>query len=102
MSACLLPALAASRLKLVLFEDPSIDAAYLFAADLDRARDPEKALDTARQAVAYNPDSVEGWKMVGTIAAQLPRQRKLLDEAIGRVNDLAPGSEQLHQLQRLK
>jgi len=95
-------ALAASRLKLVLFEDPSIDAAYLFAADLDRARDPEKALDTAHQAVAYNPDSVEGWKMVGTIAAQLPRQRKLLDEAIGRVNDLAPGSEQLHQLQRLK
>jgi tetratricopeptide (TPR) repeat protein len=95
-------ALAASRLKLVLFEDPSIDAAYLFAADLDRARDPEKALETARQAVAYNPDSVEGWKMVGTIAAQLPRQRKLLDQAIGRVNDLAPGSEQLHQLQRLK
>lgn len=95
-------ALAASRLKLVLFEDPSIDAAYLFAADLDRARDPEKALDTARQAVAYNPDSVEGWKMVGTIAAQLPRHKKLLDEAIARVNDLAPGSEQLHQLQRLK
>jgi tetratricopeptide (TPR) repeat protein len=95
-------ALAASRLKLVLFEDPSIDAAYLFAADLDRARDPDKALDTARQAVAYNPDSVEGWRMVGTIAAQLPRHKKLLDEAIGRVNDLAPGSEQLHQLQRLK
>jgi tetratricopeptide (TPR) repeat protein len=93
---------ATSRLKLVLFEDPSIDAAYLFAAEIDRVRDPEKALDTARQAVAYNPDSVEGWKMVGTIAAQLPRQNKLLDEAIGHVNDLAPGSEALHQLQRLK
>jgi hypothetical protein len=52
--------------------------------------------------VSYNPDSVDGWKMLGTIAAQLPRQRKLLDEAITRVNDLAPGSDALHQLQRLK
>jgi hypothetical protein len=40
--------------------------------------------------------------MVGTIAAQLPRQRKLLDEAISHVNDLAPGSEQLRALQKLK
>jgi tetratricopeptide (TPR) repeat protein len=93
---------ATSRLKLVLAEDPSIDAAYLFAADLERGRDPDKALDLARQAVAYNPDSVEAWKMVGTIAARLPRQKKLLDEAISRVNDLAPGSEQLRQLQKLK
>jgi tetratricopeptide (TPR) repeat protein len=93
---------ATSRLKLVLSQDPSIDAAYLFAAEIDRARDPEKALDTARQAVAYNPDSVDGWKMVGTIAAQLPKQKKLLDEAISHVNDLAPGSEALHQLQRLR
>lgn len=93
---------ATSRLKLVLYEDPSIDAAYLFAAELDRARDPEKALETAQQAVAYNPDSVDGWKMVGTIAAQLPRHRKLLDDAIARINDLAPGSDALRQLQRLK
>ncbi|HEX3761123.1 MAG TPA: tetratricopeptide repeat protein [Kofleriaceae bacterium] len=93
---------ASSRLKLTLAEDPSIDAAYLFAADLERGRDPEKALGTAHQAVEYNPDSVEGWKMVGTIAAQLPRQKKLLGEAISRVNDLAPGSEALHQLQRLR
>jgi tetratricopeptide (TPR) repeat protein len=93
---------ATSRLKLVLAEDPSIDAAYLFAADLERGRDPDKALDLARQAVAYNPDSVEAWKMVGTVAAQLPRQKKLLDDAISRVNDLAPGSEQLRQLQKLK
>ncbi|HMG54118.1 MAG TPA: hypothetical protein VK601_11560, partial [Kofleriaceae bacterium] len=93
---------ATSRLKLVLYEDPSIDAAYLFAAELDRARDPEKALETAQQAVAYNPDSVDGWKMVGTIAAALPRHRKLLDQAITRVNDLAPNSDALHQLQKLK
>jgi tetratricopeptide (TPR) repeat protein len=93
---------AASRLQLAVLEDPSIDAAYLFAADLDRVRDPEKALQTANQAVTYNPDSVEGWKLVGTIAAPLPRHRKLLDAAISHVNDLAPGSEQLHQLQRLR
>jgi tetratricopeptide (TPR) repeat protein len=94
---------ATSRLKLVTgYEDPSIDAAYLFAAELDRGKDPDKALATAQQAVAYNPDSVDGWKMVGTIAAQLPRQRRLLDEAINRVGDLAPGSDALHQLQRLR
>ena len=94
---------ATSRLKLVTgYEDPSIDAAYLFAAELDRGKDPDKALSTAQQAVAYNPDSVDGWKMVGTIAAQLPRQRRLLDEAINRVGDLAPGSEALHQLQKLR
>jgi tetratricopeptide (TPR) repeat protein len=93
---------ASSRLNLALAEDPSIDQAYLFAAELDRTRDPDKALETARLAVAYNPDSVEGWRMVGTIAAQLPKQRKLLDEAISRINDLAPTSDALHQLQRLK
>jgi tetratricopeptide (TPR) repeat protein len=93
---------AVNLFELVHVEDPSIYSAYLFAAEIDRPRDPAKALDKAQKAVAFNPDSIDGWKMVGTIAAQLPRQHKLLDEAITRVRDLAPGSEALRQLQRLK
>ncbi|HEY0480459.1 MAG TPA: tetratricopeptide repeat protein, partial [Kofleriaceae bacterium] len=94
-------ATAMSNLKTVFYEDPSIDAAYLFAAEIDRPRDPARALQSAQQAVAYNPDSIEGWRMVGTVAAQLGN-RKLLDEAIHRLGDLAPGSDPLHQLQRLR
>ena len=41
-----------------------------------------------------------GWTLIGTIAAQIPRQRKQLDEAIAQLNKLAPGSEVLRQLQR--
>jgi len=91
---------ATSMFKLVLYEDPSIDEAYLFAAELERARDVEHALVTARSAVTYNPASVAGWTLIGTIAAQIPRQRKQLDEAIAQLNKLAPGSEVLRQLQR--
>jgi cytochrome c-type biogenesis protein CcmH/NrfG len=85
----------------VFYKDPSIDAAYLFAAEIDRPKDPTGALKNAQQAVAFNPDSLEGWRMIGTIAAQLG-YRKLLDQAITRAGDLAPGSDALHQLQRLK
>jgi predicted Zn-dependent protease len=93
---------AKSRLRAVFYEDPSIDAAYLFAAELERPEHLDKALTAAQQSVAFNPASVDGWKMVGTIAAQMPRHRRLLDEAISRVGDLAPGSEALRQLQRLR
>ncbi|HEX7837449.1 MAG TPA: hypothetical protein VF469_08300, partial [Kofleriaceae bacterium] len=94
-------ATAMSNLKTVFYKDPSIDAAYLFAADIERPREPGNALKNAQLAVEFNPDSLEGWRMVGTIAAQLANL-KLLDEAITRVGDLAPGGEALHQLQRLK
>jgi tetratricopeptide (TPR) repeat protein len=94
-------ATALSNLKTVFYKDPSIDAAYLFAAEIDRPKDPTGALKNAQQAVAFNPDSLEGWRMIGTIAAQLG-YRKLLDQAITRAGDLAPGSDALHQLQRLK
>ncbi|TMQ17524.1 MAG: tetratricopeptide repeat protein [Deltaproteobacteria bacterium] len=92
---------ATSRLDLVSMEDPSIYAAYLFAAEIERTSDAAAALDKAQKSVAFNPDSVDGWKMVGTLAAQVGK-RKLLDEAIARLRELAPGGEDLRQLQRLR
>jgi tetratricopeptide (TPR) repeat protein len=93
---------ATMLLDLVIMKDPSIFSVYLFAAEIDRAKDAAVALDKAQKSIAYNPDSVDGWKMVGTLAAQVPGKHRLLEEAITRLGDLAPGSEALRQLQRLK
>ena len=92
---------AVSHLAAVMVQDPTIYAAYLFAAEIAKPKNPRKALELAQQAVVYNPDSVDAWKQVGTLAAQLTN-RKLLNEAIGHVSDLAPGSDTLRQLQKLR
>jgi tetratricopeptide (TPR) repeat protein len=92
---------AGVMLELVHGEDPSIDPAYLFSAELIRLKDPRKALGFAQQAATYNPESLDAWKLIGTLAAQLG-DRKLLTEAITRAGDLAPGSETLHELQKLR
>ncbi|MBC7976573.1 MAG: hypothetical protein H7138_16490, partial [Myxococcales bacterium] len=86
---------------LVMSEDPTIYAAYLFAAEIAKSRDPRNALDLAQQATAYNPESIDGWKLVGTLAAQLGNA-KLLTTAITRVGAMAPGSETLELLQGLR
>jgi tetratricopeptide (TPR) repeat protein len=92
---------AVSLLELVVFEDPSIYEAYLFAAEIARTKNPKKALELSQQATGFNPDSLEAWRIVGTLAAQLGN-RKLLTEAINRVGELAPSSDTLHQLQKLR
>jgi predicted Zn-dependent protease len=92
---------ARSNLELVMIEDPSIFSAYLFAAEIARPKAPKDALKLAQQAAAFNPASLDAWKLVGTLAAQLGN-RQLLNDAITRVNDLAPGSETFHQLQNLR
>jgi tetratricopeptide (TPR) repeat protein len=85
----------------VIFEDPSIYAAYLFAAEIWKAKNPKKALELAQQAVALNPDWLEAWKLIGPLAGQL-NNRKLLSEAIQRIGELAPGSDTLRQLKQLR
>ena len=92
---------AQTMLELVIFQDPSIYSAYLFSAEITKSKDPKKALGMAQQAAVLNPDSLDAWKLVGTLAAQL-NNRKLLNDAIDRAGQLAPGSDTLRQLQRLR
>ncbi|HSK05369.1 MAG TPA: hypothetical protein VK932_29170, partial [Kofleriaceae bacterium] len=94
-------ALAQNTLKLVLGLDPTIYNAYLFYGELVRGQAPEEAFEYAKKAVMYNPDSIDGWLMYGTLAHRLRKRQELL-KAITRVGDLAPGSEPLRQLQGLR
>jgi tetratricopeptide (TPR) repeat protein len=91
---------ARNAFDLTIEHDPSIYAAYLFLSDMVRDRDPKRALDLAGRAVKYNPDLVDGWVMVGTIASQL-KDKKLRAEAITRIGALAPSSEALRALQAM-
>ncbi|HSS00902.1 MAG TPA: CDC27 family protein [Kofleriaceae bacterium] len=93
---------ALSVLDLVLFEDPSIYSAYLFAAEIWKTKgNPRKALELAQQAALLNPDWVEAWKLIGPLAAQL-NNRRLLADAIQRLTDLAPGSDLIRQLKQAR
>jgi predicted Zn-dependent protease len=93
---------ALSVLDLVLFEDPSIYSAYLFAAEIWKTKgNPKKALELAQQAALLNPDWLEAWKLIGPLAAQL-NNRRLLADAIQRLTDLAPGSDLIRQLKQVR
>ena len=92
---------ALDALDFALEADPSLYEAFLYYADIAKERDPKKALAKAQSAVLSNPDLVDGYVMVGTIAHKL-RNRKLLEEATTKVNDLAPNSEAFKQLQGLR
>ncbi|MDQ3336892.1 MAG: tetratricopeptide repeat protein [Myxococcota bacterium] len=82
----------------VIAQDPAIFPAYLYLGDMVKERDPKRALELARKAVQYNPDLVEGWVMLGTVASRL-KDKKLRAEAITKVGELAPNSEALRTLQ---
>jgi predicted Zn-dependent protease len=90
---------AMNALELVNSEDPSIADAYLLASDL--TKDRKKAYELAQSAVHYNPDSANGWLYVGKLAAQ-QRDRKMLADAIGRLQAIAPAGEELKELQKLR
>jgi tetratricopeptide (TPR) repeat protein len=91
---------AKGQLELVIQFDPSIYAAYLYAAEIAKGK-PTEALALAQKSVRYNPDFVLGWFTVGSLAARL-RKTKDLTEAIARVAALAPNGEELKQLQALR
>jgi tetratricopeptide (TPR) repeat protein len=90
---------AVNALELVNSEDPSIADAYLLASDL--TRDKKKAYELAQSAVHFNPDSANGWLYVGKLAAQ-QHDRKMLADAIGRLQTIAPSGEELKELQKLR
>lgn len=92
---------AQDALNFAIALDPSIVAAYMFLSDLIRERSPDKAFELAQKAVTFNPDDVSAWVMYGALAHRL-KKRPQLAEAVTRVNDLAPGSEALRQLQSLR
>jgi tetratricopeptide (TPR) repeat protein len=81
--------------------DPSLYEAYLYYADIAKERDPKQALAKAKLAIQYNPDSVQGYAMVGAIAHKL-KDKKLLDEMIRKVGAMAPNSEELQLLRNLR
>ncbi len=91
---------AKGQLELVTQADPSIYDAYLYAADVARGK-PTEALSIALKSVRFNPEFVQGWFTVGTLAAKLGKTKEL-EEAIKRVAALAPTSDQLEELQSLR
>jgi hypothetical protein len=93
------PVDAATGFDLVISEDPSIADAYLFAAGI--AKNKPRAYDLVQQAVRFNPDSATAWLEVGKQAAQR-RDRRMLADAIGRLQAIAPGGDELKQLQALR
>ncbi len=93
---------AERTLDLVIDEDPTIVEAYMFAAEIARAKNDKKnAYKWAKLATQYNPDNVAGWKLVGSLASEMRDKRQLVD-AIARLMDIAPDSEELKELQKLK
>ncbi|MCW5807055.1 MAG: tetratricopeptide repeat protein, partial [Deltaproteobacteria bacterium] len=90
---------AESQLIVALDEDPSLYAAYIYAAEI--SKDLRKAIDLAKKAVQYNPRVPEAWFVLGSLASRA-KDRALLAESIGRLNALTPGSELVTQLQLLR
>jgi predicted Zn-dependent protease/Flp pilus assembly protein TadD len=92
-------AAAVNALELVNSEDPSIADAYLLASDL--TKDKKKAYELAQSAVHFNPDSANGWLYVGKLAAA-QHDRRMLADAIGRLQTIAPNGEELKELEKLR
>ncbi len=93
-----LPA-AAKMLDLVTQEDPTIVDAYIFAAEL--TKDKKKAFELAQSAARYNPDYAYAWLVVGKLAHQNKDKRTFAD-AIARLTVIAPGGDELKELQSLR
>jgi tetratricopeptide (TPR) repeat protein len=90
---------ALAALNLVINDDPSIYDAYLFKADI--LRDVKQAFDQAQIAVHYNADYPRAWHVLGKLAAK-KGDRATLADAITKLGALAPNSEELKELQRLR
>ena len=93
---------AKTQLDIVLGQDPASYSAYLYRADvLGEKKDAKGALADAQMAVAYNPDLVDGWYFVGKYAHDTG-DKKLQEDAIGKLGAIAPDSPHLRELQLLK
>jgi tetratricopeptide (TPR) repeat protein len=85
----------------VLVLDPSLYTAYIFSGNLLAQKKPKSALEIARKAKDFNPDSVDAWALAGTLAHK-QGDKKLYNEAVTRLGALAPNSDQLKALTALK
>jgi predicted Zn-dependent protease len=88
---------AINELGLVNEEDPSLYSAYLFHATLLGTKKKKEAFELARKAVTYNPDSADGWLLVGTLG-----DRKARGEALAKLGTLTLNADQQKQLTALK
>ncbi len=91
--------LARNQLALVTHADPTLYIAYLFAAEISKGTDAQ-AMELVRKAVSFNPDYIDGWFKLGTLAHKLGRAKDLA-QAIRRLGELAPSSPQLAELKAL-
>jgi tetratricopeptide (TPR) repeat protein len=93
---------AKNKLELVIGEDPTIVDAYIFAATIAQSRPKElkKAFELAQKATELNPDYAYAWQMVGKLAHQMGDKRAFTD-AVNRLTTIAPGSDELKELQAL-
>ena len=93
---------ALDALALATSLDPTLYEAYIYIADIQIGRkDYPKALEKAQLAIKYNPDSVDGYLMVGRVASET-RNRKLYGDMLTKINSIAPNSDQLKALQSLR
>ena len=91
---------AKSQLDIVIGQDPSMYSAYLYRADvLGEQKDKKGALADALQAVAYDPELIDGWYFVGKYAHDLA-DKKTQDVAIAKLTAIAPDSPHLRELQQ--
>ena len=90
---------AMDDLNLVISDDPSIYDAYLFLADVNKNK--VAAFEAAKTAVKYNPDYPRAWNVLGKLAAKNNDQATLA-QAIEKLQALAPGTEDLAALKKLK
>ena len=90
---------AMDDLNMVLSDDPSIYDAYLFQADVNKNK--VAAFEAAKTAVTYNADYPRAWHVLGKLAAKNGDQATLA-QAIEKLKVLAPGTEDLAELQKLK
>ncbi len=93
---------ALDSLAVAISLDPTLYEAYIYVADiLIGKKDYQKALEKAQLAIKYNPDSVDGYLMMGRVASET-RNRKLYGDMLTKINSIAPNSDQLKALQSLR
>ena len=93
--------IAKDALEYAIKLDPTLYSAHLYLGDITKGQNPKVALEHGQKAVALNPELVEGWQLLGTQAARTGN-KKLLAEAIIKVGELAPNSQELRDLQNLR
>ncbi|HET9989189.1 MAG TPA: tetratricopeptide repeat protein, partial [Kofleriaceae bacterium] len=90
---------AMDDLNMVISDDPSIYDAYLFQSDVNKNK--VAAFEAAKTAVKYNADYPRAWHVLGKLAAKNGDQATL-GQAIEKLKVLAPGTEDLKELEKLK